>query len=129
MADTNLTTADDGANVNRLFEAMACGIPLVSAPWQDSEGLFTPGEDFLVAKNTAEMRRKLCSVINDKDYAQSIANKALKTIRDRHTCTHRVDQLLEITESLGAPALQSAVIHAFDLLDAPLTGRSTHAHN
>jgi hypothetical protein len=27
----------------RVFEALACGIPLVSAPWQDSEGLFRPG--------------------------------------------------------------------------------------
>ncbi len=33
----------------RVFEALACGIPLVSAPWQDSEGLFRPGEDYLVA--------------------------------------------------------------------------------
>jgi spore maturation protein CgeB len=33
----------------RVFEALACGIPLVSAPWDDSEHLFRPGEDFLVA--------------------------------------------------------------------------------
>ena len=26
----------------RVFEALACGIPLVSAPWRDAEGLFTP---------------------------------------------------------------------------------------
>ena len=29
----------------RVFEALACGIPLVSAPWQDEEGLFRPGEE------------------------------------------------------------------------------------
>src|SRR5690606_24880441 len=57
----------------RPFETMACGIPLVSAPWRDSEGLFTPGEDFLVARNTAEMRRQLCTVLNDKDYAKALA--------------------------------------------------------
>ncbi len=34
----------------RPFEALACGIPLISAPWDDAEGLFTPGEDFLVAR-------------------------------------------------------------------------------
>src|SRR5206468_4012209 len=33
----------------RVFEALACGIPLISAPWEDAENLFTPGEDFLVA--------------------------------------------------------------------------------
>src|SRR5581483_4237839 len=35
----------------RMFEALACGIPLVSAPWEDSEKLFQPGEDYLVAEN------------------------------------------------------------------------------
>ncbi len=33
----------------RPFEALACGIPLISAPWQDSEDLFRPGRDFLFA--------------------------------------------------------------------------------
>ncbi len=37
----------------RVFEALACGIPLISAPWDDAEGLFTPGEDFLVAEDGA----------------------------------------------------------------------------
>jgi spore maturation protein CgeB len=30
----------------RVFEALACGIPLVSAPWDDSEGLFTPARTY-----------------------------------------------------------------------------------
>ena len=30
----------------RVFEALACGIPLVSAPWEDAEHLFSPGQDF-----------------------------------------------------------------------------------
>ena len=34
----------------RVFEALACGIPLVSAPWADSEGLFPPGRLPLVAR-------------------------------------------------------------------------------
>ncbi|TIV05438.1 MAG: glycosyltransferase, partial [Mesorhizobium sp.] len=33
----------------RMFEALACGIPLVSAPWSDVEGLFRSGTDFLFA--------------------------------------------------------------------------------
>jgi spore maturation protein CgeB len=43
----------------RVFEALACGIPLVSAPWDDCEGLFEPGADFLVARDGAEMREHL----------------------------------------------------------------------
>ena len=34
-----------------LIEALACGIPLVSAPWEDCEGLFEPGRDYLRAAN------------------------------------------------------------------------------
>ena len=43
----------------RVFEALACGIPLVSAPWNDSEGLFRPAQDFLVARDGDEMERHL----------------------------------------------------------------------
>src|SRR5215207_91404 len=42
----------------RVFEALACGIPLVSAPWSDAEGLFRPG-DYAVAETPAEMREAL----------------------------------------------------------------------
>ena len=43
----------------RPFEALACGIPLVSAPWDDAEHLFAPGQDFLVAGTGAEMAERL----------------------------------------------------------------------
>ncbi|MFL5832873.1 MAG: glycosyltransferase, partial [Solirubrobacterales bacterium] len=33
----------------RPFEALACGIPLVSSPWDDIEGLFRTGTDYVVA--------------------------------------------------------------------------------
>jgi hypothetical protein len=39
----------------RVFEALACGIPLVSAPWRDVEGLFRSGEDYLVGHDRASM--------------------------------------------------------------------------
>lgn len=113
----------------RPFEAMACGIPLISAPWQDSEHLFTPGEDFLVAGNTAEMQQHLRTVLNDQAFARQLADRALDTILDRHTCAHRVDQLLHITEALGAPVFHSMAAQTMDLIDAQLSERSFHAYN
>ncbi len=80
----------------RPFEALACGIPLVSAPWQDTEGLFRVGQDFLMARNGSEMQQHLQNVINDPSLAQSLSKSGLETIRDRHTCGHRVDELLGI---------------------------------
>lgn len=87
----------------RVFEALACGIPLVSAPWDDCEGLFEPGADFLVARDGAEMREQLRAVLNDAALAQSLAGHGLETILARHTCAHRVDELLAIHAEL-APA-------------------------
>lgn len=86
----------------RPFEAMACGIPLISAPWQDSEHLFTPGEDFLVARNTEQMEKHLRTIINDRDFARHLTAQARATILSRHTCGHRVDQLLDLVSELGA---------------------------
>jgi spore maturation protein CgeB len=85
----------------RPFEAMACGIPLISAPWQDSENLFTPGEDFLVARNTEQMEKHLRTILNDRDFARHLANQARSTILSRHTCGHRVDQLLNLIGDVG----------------------------
>lgn len=84
----------------RPFEALACGIPLVSAPWPDVEGLFTPGEDFLVASSGKQMRQQLQAVLNEPDLAQALSCHGRDTILRRHTCGHRVDELLRICESL-----------------------------
>jgi spore maturation protein CgeB len=85
----------------RIFEALACGIPLVSAPWEDSEGLFTPGEDFLMARNGAEMRTHLEAIYDDRDRAETMARHGRATIEARHTCAHRVDELISICRALG----------------------------
>ena len=86
----------------RPFEALACGIPLVSAPWEDSEGLFRTDVDYLVARTRHEMRRHLREVLNDRELASSLAQHGLETIRTRHTCAHRVGELLAIAADLGA---------------------------
>ncbi len=87
----------------RPFEALACGIPLICAPWRDSENLFVPGADYLTARNGAEMEACLAAVLNDPRKAGAMAEHGLQTIRERHTCRHRVDELLaifrEITQS------------------------------
>jgi len=89
----------------RPFEAMACGIPLVSAPWDDVEGLFRAGDDYLVARDGAEMRRHLHDVLNDQDFAEHLSRHGRQTILDRHTCTHRVDELLAIVQSITSAAV------------------------
>ncbi|HWR52677.1 MAG TPA: glycosyltransferase [Bryobacteraceae bacterium] len=92
-----------GVPTIRVFEALACGIPLVSAPWADAEGLFTPGEDFLVARDANEMRRHLATLFEDATLRRDMAERGFATIRARHTCAHRVDELMQVYEEITAP--------------------------
>ncbi len=86
----------------RVFEALACGIPLLSAPWSDSEGLFRDGQDFLFAADEADMRATLIAVREDADLRASLVRHGLQTIRARHTCAHRVDELMAVLARLDA---------------------------
>ena len=89
-----------GVPTIRPFEALACGVPLVSAPWTDEEGLFRPGVDFLVARNGQEMTQHLRAVLGDRALAAHLAANGLETIRTRHTCAHRVDELMAIVGAI-----------------------------
>ena len=86
----------------RPFEALACGIPLISAPWTDSEGLFSAGRDFLVARDGAEMRSHLSTLLHEPVVCERLRNHGLQTIRSRHSCAHRVDQLLSFLPAYQA---------------------------
>ncbi|HLV21394.1 MAG TPA: glycosyltransferase [Polyangiaceae bacterium] len=86
----------------RVFEALACGIPLVSAPWSDDEALFDPG-DFLLARSGREMSDAIAAVLNDARLAADLARRGRQAILARHTCGHRVDQLLQIARRLAEP--------------------------
>ena len=92
----------------RVFEALACGIPLVSAPWPDAEGLFTPGQDYLVARDGREMVAHLQALRTDQALRLELAAHGLATIQARHTCSHRADELLAILAQLGATTASAA---------------------
>jgi spore maturation protein CgeB len=88
----------------RMFEALACGIPLVSAPWDDIEGLFPPG-CYLKARDGEQMAAALSALLRDDEFATELARNGLHAIRTRHTCRHRVEQLCAIIESLAPAAI------------------------
>lgn len=92
----------------RMFEALACGIPLVSAPWSDSEHLFRPGIDYLIARNGEQMQQHLRTLVSDREFAAEVARSGLETIRARHTCAHRVDELFDILRTLDVDVGSSA---------------------
>lgn len=91
----------------RVFEALACGIALVSAPWSDEEQLFRPG-DLLFARDGRQMAGHLRELLADRSYAMQLGARGRETVLQRHTCAHRVDQLLSICRELGAKSERSS---------------------
>ena len=80
----------------RPIEALACGMPLICSPWSDVEGLFRPGRDYLVARDGDEMKKRLAELLGSADRRRALSEGGVRTIRSRHTCAHRVDELLAI---------------------------------
>lgn len=84
----------------RPFEALACGIPLLSSPWNDAEHLFHPGKDFKFVQSKNEMKEWMQKILADDALVDDMTDNGLKTIHERHTCAHRVDELYRICEEL-----------------------------
>jgi spore maturation protein CgeB len=91
-----------GVPTIRVFEALAAGSPLVCAPWNDSEGLFRPGEDYICVPDSEAMIAELKRLLRDDEARQQLAANGVETIRRRHTCAHRAQQLVEICHELEA---------------------------
>lgn len=85
----------------RMLEALSCGIPLISAPWHDAEGLF-PSGSFLPVSSGEEMPAAMSLVLRDEDFAEDMVRSGLHAIRTRHTCGHRADELLSLIDGIRA---------------------------
>jgi spore maturation protein CgeB len=53
-----------------------------------------------MARTGAEMRRHLTAVLHDAEVATALARHGRQTVLARHTCAHRVDELLNIYAEL-----------------------------
>ena len=85
----------------RVFEALACGLPLICAAWDDAEHLFRPGEDFLVARDGNHMQLLLREVLADRSLRLQLSASGRATVLSRHTCRHRVEELMAICREFG----------------------------
>ncbi len=93
------TSAMAGIPTIRVFEALACGIPLISAPWRDVENLFRPG-DLYFAENGTAMVAAMRALLGEPARAMEQAARGLETVLARHTCVHRAYELTAICEEL-----------------------------
>jgi spore maturation protein CgeB len=84
----------------RVFEALACGAPLLCSPWSDEEHLFRPGEDYLVVPDGDAMTVELSRLLEDGAARRQLSENGMQTVRSRHTCGHRAQQLEEICKEM-----------------------------
>ena len=75
----------------RLFEAAACGAPIISDWWPGLDDFFLPGEDILVVQTTEAMLEYLHDVPDSERLR--LAGNARKRIVAAHTADHRAAEL------------------------------------
>jgi spore maturation protein CgeB len=74
----------------RLFEAAACGAPILTDPWEGLESFFAPGREVLVAGCTEDALRVLD--LGPEELAE-IARAARRRVLEEHTAECRVVEL------------------------------------
>ena len=79
----------------RLFEAAACGIPVISDYWEGLEDFFEPGREILVASTASEVKDALA--LNAADL-RTIGAAARRRVLAEHTADHRGTDLLSLLE-------------------------------
>ena len=84
----------------RLFEAAACGAPVLSDDWEGLDSFFEPGREILLAHDTAEALAAL--ELSDAELA-AIGRAARERVLAEHTSDHRAGELLRLLEAARAP--------------------------
>jgi spore maturation protein CgeB len=71
----------------RLFEAAACGTPIVSDSWAGIDTIFTPGREILLARSAAETLAILSDLPEEE--RRAIGERARRRVLAEHTAEHR----------------------------------------
>lgn len=75
----------------RLFEAAACGVPVISDRWPGLETVFRIGDEILVAESADDVVALLEGMSTEKRRAVGLSARA--AVLARHTCDHRAARL------------------------------------
>jgi spore maturation protein CgeB len=93
----------------RLFEAAACGVPIISDYWEGLEEFFEIGDELLVTRSAEETLMFLRSISSGD--RQAIGEAGRRRVLTRHTAAHRAAELegylVEAMARRSAPAIQA----------------------
>jgi len=79
----------------RVFDASACGIPVITEWSPEIEYLFDPEEELLSFRHPEEAREMKERCLQDPDKARKMGEKARKRVLAHHTYRHRAKQILQ----------------------------------
>jgi spore maturation protein CgeB len=88
----------------RLFEAAACGAPLLSDAWPGLSDFYTPGQEILIARDTADA---MAAIRRDDAELRSIADRARERTLDEHSGDRRARDLEAALGTMAATAMQT----------------------
>jgi spore maturation protein CgeB len=83
----------------RLFEAAACGTPVISDIWEGLDALFEPTREIALAENTEDVLAVLTAWPERR--RRELARRARRRVLAKHTAAHRARELEELL--LGRP--------------------------
>jgi spore maturation protein CgeB len=84
----------------RLFEAAACGVPILSDAWTGLDAFFEPGSEILVAHTTADV---VAALDTPREQLGRIARAARERALAEHTAEQRVLDLEAALDSVAQP--------------------------
>ena len=76
----------------RLFEAAACGVPIISDDWKGLTDLFEENKEIFIARSTEDMIYLLKNT--SEEQRTSLGEAARKKIMNSHTAAHRALELI-----------------------------------
>ena len=81
----------------RLFEAAACGVPIISDHWEGIENFFVPDSEILLADSSADV----CAILRDLPETERLmmGKRARRRVLAQHTAAHRAAELEELVRS------------------------------
>jgi spore maturation protein CgeB len=91
----------------RLFEAAACGTPLVSDWWPGLENFLEPGREVVVARRAQDVVEAL--EMSDAQLDR-MAAAARERVLSEHTSAHRAAQLERLLENAVGPEFEPVAI-------------------
>ncbi len=88
----------------RLFEAAACGTPIISDEWVGIGDVLEPGTEILLARSADDVTRYLEELSDEQ--AQQVASAARERICAEHSSAHRAEQLESYLSQARTPPSQ-----------------------